>query len=206
MRNNSFARTRALLCLVGLLSVLASSCAAQTYPGEAAHLAKVLEIGPGSQVAEIGAGYGEMTLEIAKVVGANGHVYSTEIDRGKLARIRQAVQRAGSKNITVVDGAVDKTKLPEDCCDAIYMRRVFHHFTRPKEIEASLFASLKPGGRLAVVDFGPGGAFRHLTGMPENRKRHGIARDDVRKELTAAGFVFVADLEGWGGKPVLPGL
>ena len=199
MTTNPITKTRVLLCLVGLVAALAASCTAQTYPGEATHLAGVLEIGPGSQVAEIGAGYGEVTLQVARIVGANGRVYSTEIDRGKLVRIRQAVERTGAKNIAVIEGAADKTNLPANCCDAIFMRRVFHHFTQPKEIEASLFASLRPGGRLAVIDFGPGGAPRRLTGMPENRERHGIARDAVRRELKAAGFVFVSDLEGWGG-------
>jgi predicted methyltransferase len=47
------------------------------------------------------------------------------------------------------------TNLPEGCCDSIVMRLVYHHLTKPAEIDASLFRSLKPGGLLAVIDEEP---------------------------------------------------
>ena len=55
-------------------------------------------------------------------------------------------------------GAADRTNLPDGACDAIFMRNVYHHFAAPGPMSASLAAALKPGGRLAVVDFRPPGA------------------------------------------------
>ena len=55
-------------------------------------------------------------------------------------------------------GAADRTNLPDGACDAIFMRNVYHHFAAPGPMSASLAAALKPGGRVAVVDFRPPGA------------------------------------------------
>jgi ubiquinone/menaquinone biosynthesis C-methylase UbiE len=49
----------------------------------------------------------------------------------------------------VVEGGLAQTNLPDECCDAVFMRHVYHHFGDPPAMNASLFRSLKPGGRLA---------------------------------------------------------
>ena len=126
---------------------------------EADRLATVLGVTTGGAVAEIGAGAGEMTQEMAHRVGQTGRVYTTELGDDKVTSLREAVSGAGAQ-VTVVAGAEDETRLPADCCDAIYMRRVYHHFTHPERMDASLFASLRPGGRLAVIDF------EHSDGPP----------------------------------------
>jgi SAM-dependent methyltransferase len=84
-------------------------------------------------------------------VGRSGWVYATEVDPGKLARLRKV---AGHHlNFRVVGGPEVDLGLPETCCDSIVLRGVYHHVTKPLEIDASLRRSLKPGGRLAVIDF-----------------------------------------------------
>ena len=107
-------------------------------------------------MAEIGAGKGEITLAAAKRVGAAGRVYTTELDAKKLAHLEELA--AKEKNITALQAGEAQTNLPPECCDSIFMRLVYHHLTKPAEIDASLFRSLKPGGLLAVIDEnrGPG--------------------------------------------------
>jgi ubiquinone/menaquinone biosynthesis C-methylase UbiE len=80
-------------------------------------------------------------------------VYSTDINPERLKEIRQAVEKAGLQNVTVVEGGSARTNLPDECCDAIFMRHVYHHLGDPPGMNASLLRSLKPGGRVAVVDF-----------------------------------------------------
>ncbi len=194
----SLSRTAILVSLVTLFLAPVASCSGQTREQEARRLAGLLKIGPGSQVGEIGAGDGSMSLEVAKIVGLSGHVFANDLNPDRVADMRRRVEKSNAKNFTVVQGAVDSTNLAEDCCDALFIRRAFHHFTRPREMNRSLFRSLKPGGRLAVIDFAPGGSPRKLTGMPENRKNHGILRSDVRQELETAGFILRNDIEEWG--------
>ena len=55
----------------------------------------------------------------------------------------------------VLEGAEASTNLPSECCDAIFLRDVYHHLTRPDAFDASLLAALKPGGRLAIMDLVP---------------------------------------------------
>ena len=69
--------------------------------------------------------------------------------------IKKAAAAANLTNVTVVEGAPAATKLPDECCDAIFVRYVYHHFGDPPAMNASILRSLKPGGRFAVMDAGP---------------------------------------------------
>jgi SAM-dependent methyltransferase len=103
---------------------------------------------------------------------------------------------SGFGHITVVSGDPVKTNFPEGACDALFMRNVYHHFTEPGQINASIAASLKAGGRVAVVDFRPPGdeakrpADRGKDGM------HGVTPASVSRELKDAGFDVVATEDG----------
>ena len=163
---------------------------------EAARLATLLELRPGMTVAEIGAGAGDFTVAIAQRLGPSGHMFSTELDRNKLAEIRRAVDSARRRNVTVVEAAETTTNLPSASCDAIVMRRVYHHLTHPARIDASLFDTLRPGGLLAVVDFEPtGGSIP--PGVPADRGGHGVHAQTVVDEGTAAGFTHVRTIRDW---------
>jgi SAM-dependent methyltransferase len=80
---------------------------------------------------------------------------ATDVGPAQLAEIPDLVSRERLENVTVIEGARNSTNLPDGCCDAIFMRDVYHHLTQPKEINDSLLAALKPGGRLAIMDFEP---------------------------------------------------
>lgn len=162
---------------------------ADSRPAEVRKLAPLLQVTAGSVVAEIGGGDGVMAEVAASIVGPKGHVYVTEIDEEKLAKLKKKF--AGSAVVTAVESSPESARLPAACCDAIYMRRVFHHFTKPVEFNGSLFAALKPGGRIGVIDAPSKTMLKiaaPLKDMPEDRKGHGIESADVEKELKAAGF------------------
>lgn len=156
-------------------------------------LAKALQIGTGSVVAEIGAGEGQLTVAAARAVGPEGRVYSNELDAGRRDSIAQAVENANLDNVTIVEGQPARTGLPQGCCDAIFMRRVYHHFGDPAAMNLSLLESLEPGGRLAVIDFPPrrGGDSADARDR-DSGDRHGVTPDTVATELTAAGFEIVS--------------
>ena len=116
-------------------------------------LADVLELKPGMTVADVGAGFGQMTIVLSRWIGPNGRVYATDLGAPQLTALREAVTREHLDNVAVLEGAERSTNLPDACCDAIFLRDVYHHVTQPEAFDRSLVASLKPGGRLAVITF-----------------------------------------------------
>ena len=179
----------AAVALVAAWTVSVRS-AADDWPDEAGRLMRVLELGPTATIAEIGAGRGELTLEMARRV-PDGRVYSTEIDRNRLEDIEQAVAKADLRNVTVLEAGARTSNLPEGCCDAVYMREVYHHFADGSAVTASLHRALKPGGRFAVIDFPERG--------PAGGDCHCIPKKDLIAQVTAQGFEVVADQDRWSG-------
>ena len=161
---------------------------------DAARLVEVLGLGTGSTVADIGAGSGELTFRIARHVGPTGRVYSTDINPERLREIRHAVEKAALQNVTVLEGGSARTNLPDDCCDAIFMRHVYHHLGDPAAMNESLRRSMKPGGRLAIVDFAPNTAQSAPPGRRDSGEAHGVTPDTAIHELSQAGFINVRQL------------
>jgi len=159
-------------------------------------LVDVLQLKPGMTVADIGAGFGAMTVVLGKWIG-DGHVFATDIAARQLEVIREYVAKEGLKNVTVLEGAAAATNLPAGCCDAIFMRDVYHHVTAVDAFNKSVLASLKPGGRLAILDFVPQPGSKLPAGVPENRGGHGIPIAVVVDEFKAAGFTHVRTYDKW---------
>jgi predicted methyltransferase len=169
---------------------------------EADRLASLLGWRAGSVVAEIGAGDGTFTRVAAEHVGPQGRVYATELDTKKVAKLKDLAAAQPVHNITVIQAGEAEANLPPACCDSIFMRRVYHHFTQPEPEDASLFQALKPGGLLAVIDFAPGkgpGNPEPVKGVPKNRGGHGMPEQLLVDELTAAGFQVVNKPSPWSG-------
>jgi SAM-dependent methyltransferase len=124
-------------------------------------------------------------------------VYATEIDAKKLEELRAEVARRKLQNVAVVESKEADTNLPTACCDAVFLRRVYHHLTRPAEFDANLVRSLKPGGRLAIIDFPPRSGLDPVEGVPANRGGHGIPQKIVIEELTAAGLQVEKVVDDW---------
>ena len=195
-----------LLLLVALAGGLyAIGVYRDTYPcAEVTRLIELLEIKPGTTVAEIGAGKGRMTVRLAEYVGPSGHVYATELEGPILEELRNNVASAGFANITVVDGEEADTNLPAACCDAIFMSKVYHHFTDPTGMNRSIYEALRAGGSVAVIDFEPRAWRFWLSrpdGVPENRGGHGMPLDVLIQELRDAGFQPEHTIDTWWSWP-----
>jgi len=164
---------------------------------EVPKLADVLSLTPGMTVADVGSGGGAMAVSMAKWLGPSGRVYATDVASAQLAEIREYVAREAIKNVVVLEGAARSTNLPNECCDAIFLRDVYHHLTSPQEFDASLLAAAKPGGRVAIMDFPPEPGSKVPNGVPDNRGGHGIPVAQIVSELTQAGFRLVKTIGRW---------
>jgi ubiquinone/menaquinone biosynthesis C-methylase UbiE len=201
---------RLLVSLVVVLAIslvlAAAAGAASRFEREVDRLAALLALGPGSRVADVGAGKGEFAIALAERVGPEGHVYATEIDAGLRAKIERAAREAGLANLTVVEALEDATGLPDGCCDAIFLRSVYHHLTKPELVLASLARALRPGGRLAVIDFRPTRWLALWTpkDVPADRGGHGVPPEIVSREAAAAGFEPLGLEEEWPSSWLVP--
>ena len=169
---------------------------------EATRLAAALSLTPTSRVADVGAGNGAYSLALASRIVAAGHVFATEIDPGAVESIRDAAADAGLDNVTVIRAADTSTNLPKGCCDAAFLRGVYHHIARPAETSSSLLGAIRSGGKLAVIDFEPSwflSTFFPVEDVPSNRGGHGVPPDVVVRELTQAGFVLLTRIGDWPG-------
>ncbi|MGD9902714.1 MAG: methyltransferase domain-containing protein [Vicinamibacterales bacterium] len=182
--------TLRVIAVLGFCAGVVLACAlparGQSDREDAARLVAALGIAPGSAVAEVGAGSGALTVAMARAVGPTGRVFSNELNPRQRAATERAVAAAGLTNVTVVEGRAAETNMPAACCQALFMRDVFHHVENRAAMSRSLLATLAPGGRLGILDFAP-------------RGRHGITADEVRATLEAAGFADVR-LEAAGAR------
>jgi ubiquinone/menaquinone biosynthesis C-methylase UbiE len=191
-------RRRSVAAVSLLLSAVCAGCGDWSGFGfradgrEMPRLRQVLTLDAGAVVADVGAGKGELTFALAREVGSNGHVFSTEIDPGRLRRLREAVVAATLDNVTVVEAYRGETGLPPNCCDAIVLRRVYHHLTDPSGINASLLRSLRPGGVLAVIDFPPPFFL--------SRGQFGVPAKTVISEAMGSGFELLRVIDDWPGR------
>ena len=92
----------------------------------------------------------------------------------------------GPSVLNLVEGGVKDTRLPDDCCDGILLRYVYHHMSEPEAMLASLRRSIRPGGILVVIE-------------KLERGGHGISLDDMIDGMTAAGFRVISQHPRWGG-------
>lgn len=168
---------------------------------ETTRLIEKLKVGQTSTVADIGAGAGQITAELSRALGPEARIYATDVNEKTLAELRELVERDSLTNVTVQPGDANATNLPEACCDALLVRNVYHHFSDPGAMNASLFRTLRPGGRFAVIDFPPrdGSTDRVPAGQRASGSTHGVTSASVVDELETAGFRIVEVDPRWTG-------
>ena len=193
-------RKRQLPALVIAALSLLLFLGAQASSDEVRRLGQVMGWKAGQTIGDVGAGKGEIGIAAAGVVGKTGRVYVTELDEEKRKALEGEVKSRGLANIVVLQAAEKQTNLPNECCDGIVLRRVYHHLTAPVEMDASLLRSLKPGGELAIIDFAPRKWLSEsdpVKGVPANRGGHGIPKNILIEELTNAGFKVDKVFDDW---------
>lgn len=145
-----------------------------------------LNLREGSVVADLGSGVGYFALKLSVTVGNSGRVLAVDILRFPLHVLasRTILERLG--NIDTILGKTDDPHLPPGAVDAILVANTYHELTDSKAIVTHLFRSLKPSGRLVILDRGPG------AGANESREseaaHHEIAPASVEEEILHGGF------------------
>lgn len=113
----------------------------------------LLSLKPGMAVADIGAGTGYHSWRMAEKVGPQGRVYAVDIQPEMLSLLATNMTRRGFTNVVGVLGTVTDPKLPAASLDLVLMVDVYHEFDHPFEMLDAIVRALKPGGRVAFVEF-----------------------------------------------------
>ena len=147
-----------------------------------------LLIADGSVVADLGAGGGWFTINLARRVGPNGLVLAEDIQPLMIEAIGRRVQREGLSNVQTVLGTASDPKLPPGFLDAVLIAGAYHEMDDPARPEviltllSNVARSLKPQGHLGVVDFLPAG------GGPGPSSEERVDPEAAIKAASAAGL------------------
>ena len=153
-----------------------------------AEIVRALGLRPGMAVADIGAGTGLFTLAFADAVGTGGTVYAVDLIPEFLAHIRAKLDRAGVRQVRLVQATDRSAELPPASVDLLFMSDAYHHLEYPQHVLASLRRALRPGGSLWLIDF------KREADRPEWLRKHVRAgKAVVLQELAQAGFELVEE-------------
>jgi ubiquinone/menaquinone biosynthesis C-methylase UbiE len=148
-----------------------------------------LAIKEGNDVADVGSGVGYFALKLSDTVGRSGRVMAEDIEAFPLHVLQTRAFFSGRHNIKTVLGDVDNPKLPNNTIDAALISNTYHELTSPDVILNHLLQSLKPGGRLVIVDHGPQSESTEACGT--ETKDHEVAPSLVETDLRKAGFELI---------------
>lgn len=143
----------------------------------------LLNIAPGEIIVDIGAGTGYFALPMARLAGSSGRVVAVDAQEEMLDWIRRKMNAAGISNIQLVHAEAEATTLPGASCDVVFMANVWHEFPDREAVLEEAARILKPGGRLAVLDWRPD--VERIAGPP---LAHRLSVEVCSREMENATF------------------
>jgi len=147
---------------------------------------QALALKPDAVIADIGSGTGYFSARLANMV-PKGRVLGIDTEPDMVKYLAERAKREGLSNISAVRGAPDDPRLPEKV-DLVLLVDVYHHIDDRERYFRKLLGLLKPGGRIAVIDF----RMDSPDGPPKSAR---IAPESVKVELRSAGYVLVREHE-----------
>jgi SAM-dependent methyltransferase len=167
-------------------------------------LIEELRLKPGMVVADVGAGSGYLSRRMAPLVAPAGRVIAVDIQPQMLALLAEAAKDPRYANIEPLAGGVDDTHLPPDSVDLAIMVDVYHELEYPYEVLASIVRALKPGGRVAFVEYrgeDPNVPIKSLHKMTERQVRleagkHALAWERTSRRLPWQHLIVFRKQEG----------
>ncbi|MEO7653278.1 MAG: class I SAM-dependent methyltransferase [Bryobacteraceae bacterium] len=142
----------------------------------------------GDVIADLGAGVGYFTWRMAQRTGPTGKVYASDIQPRMLDELRKNIAARGLTNVEPVLGLEDDPKLPAGVMDMVLLVDVYHEFSKPQTMLARIRESLKPSGRLVLLEY------RKEDPTVPIRLEHKMTEKEVRAELEPEGFRFEKNL------------
>jgi arsenite methyltransferase len=150
-----------------------------------AQVIEALALRPGMYVADLGAGSGYFTRRFVEAVTEAGKVYVIDIEPEALKYVEDSlVHMHRSFAAEFILARPDNPKIPFESVDVMFVCNTYHHLENRSEYFRNVKSSLKPNGRVAIVDF----YHDDRSGEVGFPKRHLIPREKVEDEMKAAGY------------------
>ena len=145
---------------------------------------QALKLAPEAAVADIGSGTGYFAVRLAHWV-PKGRVYGVDAEPDMVRYLTERAKREGLTNLTVIAAKPNDPGIPA-AVDLVILVDTYHHVPDRERYFRNLQKSLKPGGRLAIIDF----TLDSPVGPPRNAR---IPADAVKKELARAGYALAEE-------------
>jgi predicted methyltransferase len=157
-------------------------------------LVRLLNVREGSLVADVGCGSGEFSVILSRVVGPSGRVWCEDIRSGGVD-----IKKHRVRNVVILRGADDDPKLAVASLDAVLIVNAYHEMPKYESMLRRIRESLKPGGRLAILDNRP----NRTANRPREKQinNHVLSVDLAAAEVTVAGFRIVTREDGFLDNP-----
>lgn len=143
-----------------------------------------LDLEPDDVVVDLGAGTGYFTLPIARRL-TRGRALAVDLQPEMLAIIRERAAAEGLDNVELVHASAQDPGLAPDTVDWVLMVDAYHEFSRPREVMRAIFLALRPGGRVALVEY------RAEDPAVPIKRLHKMSEAQARRELEAVGFAWI---------------
>ncbi len=147
-------------------------------------LLAALELKPGMAVADIGAGTGYYSWQIAARIGETGRVQAVDVQPQMIALLKERMQQRGVRNVLPVLGSPTDTGLAPASVDLALMVDVYHELDHPREILDNIMRALRPGGRMVLVEY------RAEDDSVPIKRLHKMSVAQIRREVGAQGLVW----------------
>jgi len=154
----------------------------------AAKVLAALQIHPGDRVADLGAGGGYFTFKFAEAVDTAGKVYAVDIDKDMVDFIAKRAKDETRSNIETILAKPDDPLLPKTGVDLVFTSNTYHHIDNRVSYFAKLRKYLRPGGRVAVIDF-------DRRAWIEGLLRHYTPSEFIKREMDQAGYALQQDFD-----------
>lgn len=157
---------------------------------------ELAEIQKGKQVADIGCHEGYLTVHLANKIGNNGKVFAVDVREDRLNSLREYLDSVKLNNVMAILGDYDNPKLPKEQLDVVFIVDTYHEMTDYKQILKHVHNSLKPGGKLIILE--------KLKSRVKNGSRkeqtnaHTLGPKYVKNEMIDANFKILKHINNVG--------
>ncbi len=149
-----------------------------------------LGVKPGMTICDMGCGNGFYSLKMAEMVGEEGKILAVDIQPEMLRLLKARAEEQGLENIELILGDIDNPKLPPGEVDLILCVDVYHEFSHPVEMLAGMRKSLKPDGKIVLLEF------RMEDPNVPIKLLHKMSKKQMLLEYEANGFQLAKEFDG----------
>lgn len=156
---------------------------AQNYDSQPDKVLESLSIEKGETVMDLGAGGGYYSIRLSEEVGESGRIYAVEENGEMLNYMDHYLDLLQKSNVETVRTKGGVPDIPDESCDLIFARNVFHHIDNPTMFFLALSSKLKSTGRIAILDYKPSKGFSFISLF-----KHHTDEKEIVEMMDGAGF------------------